>query len=88
MNNILFEAWDDVNKVMHTNFQFIDSKDKDGNDLIYFKSDQIRGRVENSTTVVGNIYQNPELKPDGLEVFKKYFKAFTKLLNKIINFLN
>jgi DNA replication protein DnaD len=39
MKNSKFRAWDEQNKVMHHNFQFIKSEN-DGNDWIVFTSDK------------------------------------------------
>ena len=39
MRDIKFRAWDEMQKVMHNNFQFIKSGD-DGNDWILFTSDK------------------------------------------------
>ena len=40
MREIKFRAWDEINKVMHYNFQWISSGDK-GNDWIIFVSDKV-----------------------------------------------
>jgi len=53
MREIKFRVWDEGNKVMHQNFQFIKSGDE-GNDWIIFISDKFT--LENHTT---NPFMNP-----------------------------
>ena len=60
MREIKFRAWDEQNKVMHNNFQFIKSGDE-GNDWILFVSDKqkLKNRYKKWTT---NPYFSQQLK--------------------------
>jgi hypothetical protein len=53
MRESKFRAWDECNKIMHNDFQFITSG-SEGNDWIVFSSD--RQPLDNSDT---NIFENP-----------------------------
>jgi len=75
---IKFRAWDEQNKIMHSDFQFISSGDE-GNDWIIFISDKYP--LENNDT---NPFRNPspyfsqqlkkmqytELKAKGVEIYE------------------
>ena len=59
MRTIKFRAWDEQNKIMHNDFQFIKSGDE-GNDWIVFTSD--KQTLQDSTHPFENPYFGQQLK--------------------------
>ena len=59
MRTIRFRAWDEQNKIMHNDFQFIKSGDE-GNDWIVFTSD--KQTLQDSTHPFENPYFGQQLK--------------------------
>lgn len=59
MRTIRFRAWDEQNKIMHNDFQFIKSGDE-GNDWIVFTSD--KQTLQDSTHPFENPYFSQQLK--------------------------
>lgn len=53
-----FRAWDECNKIMHYDFQFIKSGDS-GNDWIIFQSDKQELNFDKEKNFCINIYPNP-----------------------------
>ena len=60
-NRLKFRAWDERNKVMHYNFQFIKSGDG-GNDFICFISDKERMNGDKTKIILDNPYFRQQLK--------------------------
>ena len=53
MREIKFRAWDEGNKIMHSDFQFITSG-KEGNDWIVFESDKEKRQTLREDTIIFN----------------------------------